>query len=174
MPTSHAIDENPSLAANVSALRKRQAFLRFNLLIEYTTLVAALLCVTMLAFGSFDQEVIDLLLLGAGAASVTLLVVSWYHQWYYRSHTELLLRKITDYIIEKRKENPVENSYERIKGTQVIEDFTRVQQASIKCSTPLSISVRKVVVITWTLLLFSVLISITTMAVRYGILGWPE
>ena len=61
----------------------------------------------MLALGFFGlleiEAVVDVLLFGCAMAPFTLILVTWFHQWYYRSHTESMLRKITDYIIAKKK-----------------------------------------------------------------------
>ena len=55
--------------------------------------------------------------------------------------------------------------------SELIKDFSEVQKASIKCSMPLFIPVRKVFVVMWSLSLFLILLSVTAMAMRYDVLA---
>ena len=164
-----AIDDD-NLAARVSVLRKRQAFLRFNVLLEYLSLLATVWCGVMLVRALFGvgEAVGDLLLLGSAAAPFFLLLFSWYHQWYYRARTESVLRRIADHIIEKRKEDGF------IRNNDLVRIFSEVQRAAVKCSMPLFIPVKKVFVLTWSLAVFLILVSIGIMAVKYDVVGFIQ
>ena len=94
----------------LSRLKRRQTLLTLNAMLEFACLFIMAVC--WIGFGlhflgllQLEKGSEGLLYLLSCAAPLALLLFAWHHQWYYRSQAQSTLRRLTNYVIEKKEKS---------------------------------------------------------------------